>query len=308
MDNQNDELEDKGVFQKDVLEERKSSPEQQLSEKDFIYDAPGTSFAFPFWVWLFLFTLLVSLFWGGRGWYEGVFKREVESRPFLEVTNRDLSLLLWQFPGYLRSNVKNKTGYLTGFQYGDKETLNVQEADAFAVAPPTLLFLYHTWKRLIGNQFAARPIPKEEFVEFLDAVSEWQPKNWKAAPAEYVQFVDLLASYSEQDLQAASTAQLPNVIRQAFQGWKNYFKEGTAINLLQPTYAELDNFIKHHPIYARNYWRNIQETDSIEVAGPVYLSSYTLGKYNPEDIVPKEQLPPFLKVAIFNAIQAEKGL
>ena len=56
-----------------------------------------------------------------------------------------------------------------------------------------------------------------------------------------------------------SKDELPIIVRQAYQGWKNYFEEGPDINVLDPTYAEVNEFLKDHPHYMRNYWRNIDQ-------------------------------------------------
>ena len=55
--------------------------------------------------------------------------------------------------GYLRVSYENKVSLVL---YG--------QADEWVVAPPELLFLYHTWRREASGEFSPRPIPREEFM------------------------------------------------------------------------------------------------------------------------------------------------
>lgn len=274
---------------------------KKLSEKNFINEGYQQN-PFPLWLWFALLMIVACLIWGGSSWFQGALVKDVSSKPFLEVTNRNMSLFLWNAPSYMRSHVKSKTGYLTGFKYQDKDTLELSTTEDVVVAPPELLFLYHTWNRLVGSDYIARPIPMDEFREFLIAAEEWQPSHWKQAPAKYAEFVDSLTTTTLKDLQQVPESSLPIIVRQAFQGWKNYFKEGDAINKFKPTYAQVQAFLGDHPFYARNYWQNIQD-----LAGQHYLETLTSGKFAPADIIPDEQVPPFLKVALFNAEQAKKS-
>lgn len=265
-----------------------------LQEKDFIQDRLWKN-PFPFWIWLVILTTIVAIFWGSSNWYANFISKEVAQSPFLQVTNRQFSLFLWQFPEYMRINSKSKQGYLTGFQYEKKISLVLEEADNYVVAPPNLIFLYHTWDRLLSPEFTSRAIPSEEFKEFLAYAEEWQPRNWRAAPLPYVNFINGLERNKEpQDLNQQDDTVLPLEVRQAFQGWKNYFKEGNAINAIQPTYAQMRLFLKDKPDYARNYWRNI-----LEKSYPLYLSTISDEKKSIET-VPKEDIAPFLRVAFYN--------
>jgi len=225
--------------------------------------------------------------------------KQVKSNPFLQVTNRQFSLFLWQFPEYMRVNATQKAGYLPGFQYQSKISLVLGSADDYVSAPPELLFLYHTWHRLISSEFIARPIPLNEFREFLDYEEEWQPQNWPAAPSGYVHLTQTLESSTQADLRALPIAILPQEVRVAFQGWKNYFKEGYLINQTKPTFAEMEGFLKSNPNYARNYWRNIV-LDSY----PNYLKTLSLGSFDPNAIISKDEIAPFLRVAFFNYKQS----
>lgn len=268
----------------------------ELPEKDFIQEGYGKN-PFPFWLWLFLLTTVIALLWGAGQWYSDKIGAIFQHSPFLQVTNRELSLFLWQNPEFMRVNAKQKNGYLTGFQYIDTMTMELPSADHYAVAPPDLLFRYHTWNRLISNEFTPRVIEQKEFQEFLDRVPEWQPTYWPGAPGEYEKMVKKFSSNSTTDLATLPTSILPKNVRMAFQGWKNFFKEGEAINSVKPTAAEMRQFLVTHPHYARNYWRNI-----VEPSNPDYLKAL-----NGEDaVIPSNEMAPFLKVAIFNYLAAKK--
>lgn len=277
-----------------------SSP--QLEEKDFIHEEYSKN-PFPFWLWLFLVTVVTCLIWGGISWYQKTLSWNLQTSPFLQVTNRQISLFLWQFSDFMRANSANKTGYLPGFLYKDKISLDLPFGDEYAVAPPELIFLYHTWDRLISKEaLAPRPIPIKEFREFLNYAEEWKPQYWPAAPEGYVLFSKSLETTKEENLETLPESSLPFEVRLAFQGWKNYFKEGTLINQVKPTYEEMQNFLNNHPHYARNYWRNIVEKDV-----PEYLKTLTSGKFEPHDAISNKELAPFLKVAFFNDQQALKS-
>lgn len=267
-------------------------PGPELPEKDFIQEGYGKN-PFPFWLWLFLLTTLIALLWGSNQWFSGRMDTIFQGSPFLQVTNRELSLFLWQNPEFMRVNSKQKNGYLTGFQYVDNVTMDLAAADQFAVAPPDLLFRYHTWNRLVSNEFTSRSIGKKEFREFLDRVPEWQPTYWPKAPVEYAKMVKELPSSSTDDLAELPVSVLPNEVRMAFQGWKNYFKEGEAINSVKPTYKDMQLFLTTHPHYARNYWRNI-----VEDSTPNYLKN--LSTADASSVVPPKEMSSFLKVAIYN--------
>lgn len=246
----------------------------------------------PAWLYLALVAVVAALLWGGGNWVYLKQKQWSEGKPYLQVSNRDFSLFLWQFPEYMRVNVSAKTGYLPGFQYVEKVAIEPGLADNVVVAPPEALFLYHTWDRLIRNEFAARPIGGEEFKAFLDYAPEWQPNNWKEAPEEYK---SLVASLDEQ--KPVSLKSVPRDVQQAFIGWKNFYIEGKEIEKSQPTYEELQEFLKRFPHYARNYWRNI-----VMRGRPDYLKTSAKG------VIPEKELTAFLKVALFNYAQAKKGL
>lgn len=269
-----------------------------MQEKDFIQDNLASN-PLPFWLWLVLVALIASLFWGGSSWLSQQINREVAASPFLQVTNRQFSIFLWQFPNFMRMYSRVKTGYLPGFQ-DSNVSINLEDAEKYVVAPPETLFLYHTWSRLIAQEYIERPIPAKEFHEFLNASEEWQPKNWREASKEYAETVAKLdLPDSSKDLQSLPHTALPVVVRQAFQGWKNFFKEGEAINAVAPTFEEMASFLKLYPYYARNYWRNIMMDKT-----PSYLLQQETK--DPKAVIPDDQLASFLKVAFYNYQQAFK--
>lgn len=276
---------------------RPSAP--PLSEKDFIQNGWSLS-SFPFWLWIFLMAALIGIVLGVSSWYKGLIIQEKSHDPFLEVTNREFSLFLWQFPSYMRVNAPKKTGYLPGF-LTTSANFNPETAEEFVSAPPDLIFLYHTWHRLLAPDFIARPIPAAEFTEFLDQLAEWQPKNWKNAPGRYAELIESKKYSTLENLQTLDEAELPIVVRQAFIGWKNYFKDGEMINELHPTIGQVQAFLEKHPTYGRPYWRNIDQAGNQHVAGLDYLLVLLKGPLAPDAVIPNDQLAPFLKVALFNA-------
>jgi hypothetical protein len=278
-----------------------------LSEKDFIQNGWSLT-SLPFWLWLALLATLAAIIWGSRGWYEGFIQKEKRHDPFLEVTNREFSLFLWQFPSFLRVNVPKKSGYLPGF-LANSENFNLTTAEDYVSAPPDLIFLYHIWHRLLSPEFIPRPISPTEFDDFLQQLPEWQPKNWKSSLEEYTQLVDSKSYLQIENLQTLPEKTLPQIVRQAFQGWKNYFLEGPRINEVHPTFAQIIAFLEQHPHYARNFWRNIEVVHGQEVAGSKYLIALLKEKETqlPDAPFPIEQLAPFLKVALFNFEQAQQN-
>lgn len=275
-----------------------ATPGPELSEKNFINESYSKN-PFPFWLWLFLVAALTIVFWGGATWYNEKLGSVLKVSPFLQVTNRELSLFLWENPEFMRINAKQKSGYLPAFKYLDKVTIDLAQVDEYAAAPPELLFRYHTWNRLVSKEFTPRPIPKKDFQDFLSYAEEWQPQYWPGAPKGYTAMVAGLPSSSIDDLSTLSQEALPMAVRMAFQGWQNYFKDGEAINTFKPTYVQVRQFLSGHPHYARNYWRNIVEEHT-----PSYLKGIKAGK--DESIVPNEELSSFLKVSLYNYLAAQK--
>ena len=281
------------------------SDREALSEKDFIQDNKKLS-AGPWWLWIFIIVAVFTLIWGTNDWHQSFVQSEKSVDPFLRVTNREFSLFLWQFPSYMRVNSSTKNDYLTGF-LATSESFSPETAEEYVVASADLLFLYHTWNRLLAPDFISRPIPPKEFKKFLDQLTEWRPENWSQAPHEYIQLVNSESYTLAENLQVLPLSTLPLVVRRAFLGWKNYFIEGQQINRVQPTYEQIKTFLAQHPHYERSYWRNIREVYGKKVAGKEYLAGFLHDNYAPNAPIPKEQVSSFLKVAYYNADQAEKN-
>lgn len=267
-----------------------TTPSSPLSEQDFIHDEYKQN-PYPFWFWLIVISIFVFALSSGYNWYSTTLVNEYKKDPFLQVTNREMSLFLWQNPSYMRISASGKSAYMPGFQYVEKISLDLPFADDYVIAPPEVFFRYHVWKRLISSEFIERPIPLNEFKDFLNYALEWLPQNWPAKPENYEA---LIANLSEQkDLAKV----LPQTVKQAFQGWKNYFIEGPAINALTPTYKDVRSFLSLSPHYARNYWYNI--------IGDDYLRSLTEKEAESSAFIPSSELPSFLRVAIFNYIDSK---
>lgn len=271
----------------------------ELPDSDMVTDNGFTKNPMPAWLWLAVIVALAALLWGGGSWL--FFKKEglVEDSPFLQVTNRDFSLFLWQNPEYMRANVSSKTGYLPGFQYSDKVSIEPGQADKFVSAPPEVVFLYHVWDRLVRKEFSRRPVRISEFNDFLAYCKEWLPANWPQAPEQYK---ELMANLPK-DSSALISQGLPSDVMRAFIGWKNFFMEGSKINTLIPTNGEMAQFLSLFPHYARNYWRNI-----VSKGHPNYLLSLKAEDYDPNSPIPEDEVPGFLKVAFFNYMQAKANL
>lgn len=264
---------------------RPELPDNQLIQNSF------RSNPTPALIYLAIVAAVAALLWGGMSEYLDYKQQKQQENPFLQVTNRDFSLFLWQFPEYMRANVSSKANYLPGFQYSEKISIEPGEADHYVSGPPEVLFLYHAWKRLIGDDWSPRAIYSGEFQKFLDYCPEWLPKNWSNAPVDYKSLIDNL---DKEDPQAL-VKRLPIDVQRAFIGWKNFFQEGDLINQVKPTYKDMADFVLRFPDYARNDWRNI-----VMKGKPDYLKSLFLNKFDPKDFVPESELAGFLKVAFFN--------
>lgn len=253
-----------------------------IKEEDFIHEGLKNSPSI-YLKWLLLVIFCTATLGSALIFYGMTLDNQISSKPFLKVTNREISLFLWQNPSLMRSWAKNKNSYLPGFEYSEKIGLNPEYAEEYASAPPDVLFLYHTWKRLIAENFPKRTVSKEEFQTFLLDLPEWHPKNWSKAPAHYKDMVYSLESLND-------IHSLPNSVLQAFIGWKNFFVEGNAINEKSFSKAEVDEFLKYYPNYSRNFWVNI--------AGKSYLES--LQKLPTSAKIPNTEIPGFLRVALYN--------
>ncbi len=275
-----------------------STPE--LQEKDFIHEEYSKN-PRPFWTWLFVVATFTAFLWGSGSWYFMKMNQEVESNPFLQVTNREMSVFLWQFSEYMPQHVKEKVGYLPGFVYQDRIGIIPETADNYVVAPPELLFLYHTWDRLLKEEFTPRRISKVEFLSFLDALPEWNPVNWKEAPVDYKNLVDSLQIRGPNELSGLPEATVPLTVRMAFQGWKNYVLEKEKINEVSPSFEQMEQFLQGHPHYARSFWRNILAGEYSK-----YLYTLTYKRFDDKMPIDKEEITPFLRVAFYNYMEALK--
>ena len=265
-----------------------TSNEPPLSEKDFISESYKKD-PKPFWVWSFIVLAITAAVLSINVWYSHELHELFKDNPFLQVTNRQMSLFLWQNPEFMRANVKVKNGYLPGFFYMDRIGMDPDAAEHYVIAPPELLFRYHTWQRLLGNVFIPQPIPKEDFVKFIEDALEWQPENWPKAPKEYVKMLQDLPHSDVKDLSTLPESTLPREVRMAYQGWHHFFIDREAINDLSPSNTTVDKFLVEYPHYARNYWRNIVEENY-----PEYLMDIDAQK-----TVPLDKMAPFLRVALF---------
>ena len=276
-----------------MAEDQEKETAAPLEESAFIHEGYRKN-PYPLWLWLALSAVLLALLWGGGSWYAKRGDSDAKDLPFFQVTNRQFSLFLWQNPAFMRRNVSHKEGYLPGFKHLEKVSMNPELADLIVEAPPKILFLYHNWNRLVAHELIAREIPSDEFAKFLLVCEEWQPRYWGKAPISYVNYFEKYIPRKGEDLQLLPLITLPNEVRLAFQGWKNYTLEGEAINRLNPNFEEMRQFLSAYPHYSRPYWKNL-----VDMSGKSYLKAF-LGKYVPSDTFPKEDLPPFLKVAFYN--------
>lgn len=268
---------------------------EELDEKDFIHEGIQKN-PYPLWIWAFILFLILCLFWNYGNFADKHHTTSSNLTPFSNVTNRQLSVFLWQHPEFMRVNKKNVFGYLPGFSSKDKIRVIPKMADEIVKAPPETLFAYHTWNRLIGVYTFPRPITVPEFRLFLRQQVEWHPRSWSSAPQS---FVDMVESVEKKEVSALQFEALPFEIQQAYIGWKNYFFEGDQINEVKVTYRELTSFLSSHPHYRRHYWQNILKKEL-----PDYLKSLDSDNFQPDDPYPDRELAPFLKVALWNALRA----
>ena len=231
-----------------------------------------------FKLWCITFVVLTLSLCLATNIYYQTIQTLIEKSPFLKVTNRDLSIFLWHFSEYMPQHVKNKNGYLPGFEYTNRIGIVLGEADKYCQAPPEILFLYHTWDRLLRKEFVERSIPVKEFLMFLEMNPEWKFESWADAPENYFCCLSNLSD----DACNMCLQDIPKIVRQAFQGWKNYYLEGERINYMEYTEKDIQNFIERHPGYSFNFWENILS----EFPTPMFRS-------NP-------LLPSFIKVALYN--------
>ncbi|MCB1149498.1 MAG: hypothetical protein KDK48_04970 [Chlamydiia bacterium] len=241
-----------------------------------------------------LFLAILGIQWG----LKRTLAERVADSPFNRVTNREMAVFLWQNPEFMRVNSKTKSGYLPGFQYLDSVAAEPELAGEFVVAPPEVLFLYHTWKRQIGGYDFRERIEPAQFLKFLEYDPIWTPENWNEAPKRYVEMVSHLSEDSPINMTDLPHAVLPLMVRQAFVGWNNFFHNGNAIRTLQITRKEMQEFLEVYPYYSRPFWQNI--------VGEQYLRSLESGPQ--AELLPQDELNGFLKQAFFNSIQERSNL
>lgn len=265
-----------------------TTPQKPLNEKDFIQPEPGR--IVPAWVWFFILLLFCGMLLQFFVWiWHGKKNQTVQvaQAPFYQVTNRDMSLFLWQNQAFLQKKDPSDKRYLPAFDTHEGVALETDLADQLVIGPPELLFRYHTWVRQVKNEFSNTPIPVDEFLKFLAYAKEWLPANWPQAPEGYQKLVPSLPQRTTTDLSTLSYADLPLDVRLAYQGWQNHFVHGLEIERAEYTNPDVMKFLLAHPHYARNFWRNIY---------PDYLKSLATNKGS----IPDKELPSFFRQALYN--------
>lgn len=257
-----------------------------LSEKDFINESWKQNPKPMFWMAALLIGV-AFVFWIGKMWHEEEHNRRLKNNPFLNVTNRALSAFLWQHPEFMRANVKTKTGYLPGFVGQGPSGLLPEYADEAVEAPPELLFLFHTWDRIVTHRLFLRLIPQDLFLQFLDECPFCDPDFWPSAPQEYKQLVQEMKKGSPNP---NLTAALPDTIKLQFQGWRNYRLEGDIINSMHFSAEEITDFLKKYPEFHYSLWKNIYGTH-----------------YPNEKNAGLVEIPAFLKTALYNQKMMQKS-
>jgi len=266
----------------------------ELQEKDFIQEGFSKN-PKPFWAWFSLVIFISLLFVLSFASYFNLLVDQYDKNPFLQVSNRQMSLFLWQNSSFMRVHAVEKNGYLPAFEYIERIGLNPEYADEYAIAPPEVFFFYHTWKRQIASYFFPRKIPAKEFQAFLQQAQEWLPGYWKMAPKGYKEMIARILNMGDEDLNLLPESILPIEVRQAFIGWKNYFIEGEKIEHYRPTNKALSMFLQKYPNYNRPFWCNI--------VGERYLKNLTDKPSLQDKKVPLQELSPFLQVALYNENQ-----
>ena len=272
-----------------------------LTEDHFIHEGikknPG-----PLWIFAGLVLVVLLGLFISQQYFSIVSEKRFENRPFLQVTNREMSLFFWQNPAFMRANAKRKSGLLPGFHSEDSIQLRMASVDDYVIAPPSFLFYYHAWHRLLYLDPPARRILGKEFMEFLTYSQEWHPIYWNDAPAVYVELLDRLEKDKSLLIQEIDRQQIPKEVQLAFQGWKNFFHEGEAINSRVFTFAELEAFLEKNPTFNRNFWRNIL-IESV----PDYLFTFSKKDFRRSEKVPFREMSAFLRLAMFNFLEAQEG-
>lgn len=274
----------------DTLEERKFVQEKYSKDPSY------------FWIWMAIAAAILTLAWGLQSWYVKNESKNEES-PFAAVTQRQFSLFTAQFPEFGSSS--NKTALFSSSLYG-KDKINPSKLEERIEASAELLFLYHTWNRLIAAQQPIRAISSSQFLEFLQSQPQWQPSLWKEAPQNYVLLVNSLMGKKEVANSFLKREELPLMAVLAFQNWLNFGVEQQEIKEMHISDAQEALFLKAYPQYSRSYWQNI-----LKKRFPKYLlniekkaaaSAAPAGLETPS----QEKLPIFFQTALFNFLANEK--
>ncbi len=250
----------------------------------------------PLWLWILIIVGVFAFLWTGlnRIAISIADKREITFSK--DITNRDISLFLWQNPKYMRIFAIKKSGYLPGFQSKGRVTPNLATVDDVAKGTQELIYLYTTWKILIGDYQNMRKIAVSEYQEFLSYAQEWYPQNWKKAPEDYRYLIEELDTLDIEDMQSLPLSTFPKGARNAFFGWKNFFKEKEQIDQQIITFSDMLNFLEKYPNYSRNHWRNIY---------PKYLEGFLEKSVDLQKQIPEDQMQDFLKIGFFNLENAD---
>lgn len=264
--------------------------EDLLKEQDFIpketWKSPN-----PFLLGLFFVATAVVIASGTLSWYNEK-KTQKFQKPFYNVTNRSFVLFIRQNPSFLKQNVSSNEAYLPGLKLIENVGSNADKADALVQAPDNILFQYHTWKRLLDYPPFKRPIPLDQFKDFLKAYIEWTPDHWKDAPKNYA---DLVRKINAGAPVGHLEDVLPIEVQKAFTGWKNFTIEKDTMEEFTPTFGLLRDLIKKYPNFQRNYWINL-----LKDSNPSYLEMISFEKVEPKEDIPLKDLAPFIDIALFN--------
>ena len=265
---------------------------KELQEKDFIQE-PTKGGQGPLIFFLFIL-FIVAIGWGIGSWRKKTIGQKKRENILLQVSNRDFSIFLWENPQFMRPNKRLGSYYLEDFDGKDKIHLNFLKADKWVQVSHEVLFIYHTWKRLVGQYNYRAPISPFEFKNFVNDCPEWRSINWPNAPKEYKKILMDEKFLYINNLQELSYLELPLKVRKAFLGLKAFYKEGEAINTQEITYGSLRGFLRVYPNFSRNLWLGIYEQDY-----PNYLLDVDKAHISDYEIVPYDHLSPLLRFAFY---------
>ena len=113
--------------------------EPELKENDFIHEGIKDD-PYPLFYWFVVLLCVGIVSWGISTWVDRVTKSEIASTPFLQVSNRQFSLFLWQNPEFMRIHLSDKAAYLPAFNYIETLSMKPEMAEDYVAAPPDILF------------------------------------------------------------------------------------------------------------------------------------------------------------------------